>query len=128
MQVAMSLSVMLVLAGCGSVERAPRSVSVCDLAHQPQRLVGVDAIISDGGDGRTLISDDACPGVRIELQLTNAALRAGVREQLAEASRKARTSAPPQHVAARLTGMFSAASAASGAYFGAERIDNLQPR
>ena len=128
MKIALNLLALLSLAACGSGDRAARSISVCELAQQPQRLVAVDAIINDSSDGRTLISDDACPGLNIELQLTNAALRAGVRDQLAEAFGKAQAATPPQRVSARLTGMFSAAAAGSGAYFGAEKVENLALR
>jgi hypothetical protein len=128
MKIALNLLALLSLAACGSGDRAARSVSVCDLAQQPQRLVAVDAIINDSSDSRTLISDDTCAGLNIELQLTNAALRAGVRDQLVEAFGKAKSASPPQRVSARLTGMFAAAAAGSGAYFSAEKVENVTLR
>jgi hypothetical protein len=105
-----------VLAACTEAGTAPLSVSVCDLARYPQRLVQVKAEVRLRSDGQAVISDASCAAERIELRLTGAAAHAGLeaalKTALADGADKVR-------MPVSLTGVYAAAP---DAFFTAEAL------
>jgi hypothetical protein len=105
-----------VLAACTESGTAPLSVSVCDLAQYPQRLVQLKAEVRLRNDGQAVISDAGCATERIELRLTGAAVRAGLEAALKTALA---AGADKVRVPVSLTGVYAAAP---DAFFTAEAL------
>jgi len=58
------------------------------MSTKPGRIVQLDATVSVDAEGSAMIGDARCPGIRLPLQLSTAASRAGADELLqAEAKR-----------------------------------------
>lgn len=116
---AVTLVAAALLAACSPAPRPPLATTVCKLGAHAQRSVQVDAIVSVDAEGQAYISDAPCPDVKIALQLSTAATRAGAAAQLQAAANTA-VAAGSRTFGIRLTGVY--ANAPAGASFVAESV------
>ena len=70
------------LAACDRPGAQPLASTVCELPQNAQRLVRLQAEVGVRSDGHAVIGDANCPSQRYVLQLTGAAARSGLEDQL----------------------------------------------
>lgn len=76
------LAATCLLAACERPGAQPLATTVCELPQNAQRLVRLQAEVGVRSDGHAVIGDANCPSQRYVLQLTGAAARSGLEEQL----------------------------------------------
>ncbi|MCC7461629.1 MAG: hypothetical protein IT480_04110 [Gammaproteobacteria bacterium] len=115
----------VLLAACAPVPQPPLATTVCELGAHPERTVQVDALISVDAEGQALIGAARCPEVKIMLQLSTAAARAGAAGRLKSAAQQA-VQAGNTSFPVRLTGVYTSTPAAT--QFVAEDVTTAVPR
>ncbi|MGB8692890.1 MAG: hypothetical protein WCD08_05215 [Steroidobacteraceae bacterium] len=84
------LAVLLgLLAACSQPPQPPLATTVCKLSTKPGRTVQIDATVSVDAEGNAMIGDSHCHAIRVALQLSTAAARAGADELLQAAAKQA---------------------------------------
>ena len=107
------------LAACSQPQQPPLKTSVCEMAARPGRTLQIDATVSVDAEGTAMIGDTHCPGIRLQLQLSTAASRAGADELLQAAAKRA-VSSGQSSFAVQLTGVYT--DATEGAQFVASNV------
>jgi hypothetical protein len=126
MRIRISLAMLLgSLAACSQPQRPPLATTVCELSAKPGRTVQIDATVSVDARGNAMLGDAHCPAIRVALQLSTAAARAGA-DELLQAAAKQAVSSGQSSFAVTLAGVYT--DTAQGAQFVASSVSITAPR
>jgi hypothetical protein len=112
------------LSACSQSRQQPLATTVCELSAKPGRTVQIDATVSVDAQSNAMIGDAHCPAIRIALQLSTAAARAGADELLQSAAKQAVASGQSSFTV-KLTGIYT--DTAEGSQFGASSVVIVAP-